>query len=97
MGWTVILENEQHEEISALPKEFVSEPVSDTSINKAYKVIKYLDPYGDTVFNYLQMDDLISDLEKIQEIRYDENIQELKNLALKCKLERHTYLIFYGD
>ena len=89
--------NENSEEIESLDKEFVSEIVVDPLINPAFKLLKYLDPYGDTVFNHLQMDDLILDFKELKEIRYDESIHEIIQLALTCKAQAHSYLTFYGD
>lgn len=97
MAWTVILENEEREQIESLNIEYVSKVLFDASNNEAFKLVKYLDPYGDTIFNHLQMDDLILDFKKLQNLRYDENVERVIQLAVKCKLEPHTYLVFYGD
>ncbi len=97
MGWTIILEDENKGLIESLDNEFISDVIFDSSNNNKFNLIKYLDPYGDTVFNYLQMDDLILDFKKLQGIRYDESIEEIIKLASKCKSEPHKYLVFYGD
>jgi hypothetical protein len=97
MAWTIILENEEREQIESLDIEYVSKIQFDPSNNKEFKLVKYLDPYGDTIFNHLQMDDLILDFKKLQNLSYDENIERMMQLAVKCKSEPHTYLVFYGD
>ena len=93
MGWTVILESQSRKEISIVDAEWEF----DDSLGKSSKLIKYLDPYGDTIFNGLQMDDLIADLEKLQKFNYNEITAKVIRLAFDCKANPHTYLAFYGD
>jgi hypothetical protein len=93
MGWTVILESQSRKEISIVDAEWEF----DDSLAKSSKLIKYLDPYGDTIFNGLQMDDLITDLEKLQELNYSETTTKVIELAVECKTNSHIYLVFYGD
>jgi hypothetical protein len=93
MGWTVILKDENRKEISIVDGEWEF----DDSLAKSSKLIKYLDPYGDTIFNGLQMDDLIADLEKLQELNYSEITAKVMELAFECKANPHIYLAFYGD
>lgn len=97
MVWTVILENEERNQIESLDIVYISQRLFDPSNKEAFKLVKYLDLYGDTIFNHLQMDDLILDFKKLQNERYDENIEKLIQLAIKCKSEPHTYIVFYGD
>ena len=97
MGWTVMLEDEGRKEISSLNNEFIFSLDLYKTKSGAFKLIKYLDPYGDTTFNYLQMDDLIWDLEKLSQLSKNNIIQDVTDLAIKCKAESHTYLSFYGD
>lgn len=99
MAWTVILEDEHKEMLSRLDEEFASERLFDEAIRSDFKLLKYLDPYGDTIFNNVQMSDLVSDLKLLQEKEKDENtlIQNIINLANRCETETHVYLVFYGD
>jgi lipopolysaccharide biosynthesis glycosyltransferase len=97
MSWTVILEDENQNPIETLDQEFVLNEISETLINKEFKLVKYLDPYGNTIFNRQQIDDLISDLEKIYSGSSDIAIPGLIELAIRCKSEVHSYLVFYGD
>lgn len=94
MAWTVILETEKKKAIATLPCEFYS------SLSKSpdeFRLLRYLDPYGDTVFNRLQMDDLIDDLQQLKKMETNPLIDEMLLLAERCKQEAHTYLSFYGD
>jgi hypothetical protein len=93
MGWTVILESRNKKEIAIVGAEWEF----DDSFGKSSKLIKHLDPYGDTRFSGLQMDDLIADLEKLQKFNYNEITTKVIGLAFECKANPHTYLAFYGD
>lgn len=98
MSWTVILEDENRTEVMSLDKEFSLKSFDKISKSNDIKLIKYLDPYGDTVFNSIQMNDLISDLKYITLIEPDNKvIDEIILLAQKCLGEPHQYLSFYGD
>ncbi len=97
MAWTVILEDEKRNAISSMDLSSVSHDIYDQSKSKTFHLVKYLDPYGDTVFNQRQMGDLIDDLKKLQESGYNEDVEKIIKLALECKQEVHTYLAFYGD
>jgi hypothetical protein len=94
MAWTIILEDENKESVSTLSDEFDIGVNSDMS---NFKLLCYLDAYGDTIFNHLQMDDLIKDLQSLKLKKTYPLLDELKILAERCKNEEHTYLAFYGD
>ena len=94
MGWTVILEDENRLAKSSISHEF------DTGLKNelnGLKLLHYLDPYGDAIFNRLQMDDLIMDLQKLRLLEANPLLDEIEALAQRCKKESHLYLVFYGD
>jgi hypothetical protein len=94
MAWTVILKDEATETIASMNGEF------DTSLRdnlEGFKLLRYLDPYGDTIFNRLQMDDLIQDLRQLKRLETNSRIDDVLLLAERCKEDIHTYLYFYGD
>ncbi len=93
MAWTIILENENREVVTSLSNEFNSGLITLNGI----KLLHYLDPYGDTIFNKLQMDDLIFDLQYLGSIEPNPLLTEIQKLAEKCKTGIHLYVIFYGD
>jgi len=93
MAWTVILEDERGEKLQTLNKWFAF----NYSDNVEYKLLKYLDPYGNTIFNPLQIRDLIDDLNKLKSIESNPQIDEIIKMAIICSNEVHTYLVFYGD
>jgi hypothetical protein len=98
MAWKIILENEDREQIGVVSKELEFKNLEGVSISYTFKLLKYLDPYGDTIFNANQIDDLLIDLDVLKQHYIDSGlINEIIDLAIKCKSEPHTYLIFYGD
>lgn len=94
MSWSVVLEDEFHEEISNISDELF---INETSLYQSnFILLKYLHPYGNTVFNSYQIEDLILDLRNVK-FKDNKLIKEIISLALKCKEEGNLYLIFYGD
>jgi hypothetical protein len=94
MAWTVILEAEIGGDIIDQVDYFFT-PEYD---RKDLKLLKYLDPYGDAVFNQNQMEDLIADLVAMKASdAANQSLDEVIRLAKLCKEEEHTYLVFYGD
>ena len=87
------MQDENRKEIFGLPNEFNSIYLNDNR----YKLLKYIDPYGDTFFNNLQMADLIDDLNQLKQLDNNSLIDEIIGLAHKCEDSIHTYLAFYGD
>jgi hypothetical protein len=69
--------------------------------DKTFYCIKYIDDYGNTVFNRLQMDDFITEMRILQDNsenpKTKDLIEDILKLAYKCKHEVHTYIKFYGD
>lgn len=64
---------------------------------------KYIDLYDDTVFNSLQIKDLISDIDFLKQQSQIMNQEKFEFLSLLTELcnkslkEPHQYLKFYGD
>jgi hypothetical protein len=97
MGWTIILENENGQVIQALADEFNYDELDNLNFEN-YFLLKYIDFYGDTTFNALQLNDLISDFEKLRVVTTQGNIiEQILGLIKKSQEEVHTYIKFYGD
>ena|ERR1700722_13114296 len=62
------------------------------------KFLKYIDPYGNTIFNHYQIDDLIIDLEYLKTIEGNDKllIDELIVFVKEGK-EVHQYILFEGE
>ena len=97
MPWTVTLEDENNTVLYTLAQEFTHPFLMAPGYLQTTTLLKYLDPYGDTVFNTVQMNDLIIDLRQLAKHGEEQQIEELIRLAVRCREETHTYLTFYGD
>jgi len=66
-----------------------------------WRCLRYVDRWGNTVFNNLQMTDLIDDLERLQSAADADSEKELLSqiieLARRCQSEVHMYIRFEGD
>jgi hypothetical protein len=94
MTLTISLEDETRKTIQILNCELVIESNIDLS---SFKLLRYLDAYGDTIFNRIQIDDLLIDLKKLDELATNTIIKQVIELAERCKAQVHSYLCFNGD
>jgi hypothetical protein len=66
-----------------------------------FHCLRYIDPWGETTFNHLQMDEVISELRRIREKTAVEAerafIDAIEGMATRCKEGEHRYLKFLGD
>lgn len=61
-------------------------------------LINYIDPYGDTIFNQIQIPTLIKELEDfVKENNKDVELAAALNLVKASKGKTHTYIKFIGD
>ena len=101
MPLTINLETEDGRVLESICDNNLLQDSIPTIENKKFYCLKYIDLYGDTVFNRLQMDDLIKELlivkEESRSIELSDFITLLVDLAKKCKNDVHLYLKFYGD
>lgn len=98
MGWTVIKINKEGREEKKLSGELDIDGFETLDSNR-FKLIKYLDPYGDTTFNSRQLDDLLTDFRELEKNgRLKTNLlTELEGLVSECKSDIHSDLKFFGD
>jgi len=101
MGLTIKLEGEKGNVYETIPEnEFLSEILPDYNDKNSY-CLRFVDLYGDTTFNNLQMPELIKELEVIIKTVDSNEIRDLINqilrLSKRCNDEVHLYLKFYGD
>jgi hypothetical protein len=102
MGWIISLEGERGDHIEKLgdPHRMFLHLLKKVD-KTATSCLRFIDPYGNTIFNRLQMSQLITELEilnKAAENPEQNNfIKELKDLAQRCAEEPHLYLKIIGE
>jgi hypothetical protein len=101
MGITVVLETE-----TGTPLETIEDPtnvlhrVLPKSGDPRYRCLTFIDWYGDTVFNYLQAEQFLSEWSQVEEQAAETErhmVIAIRKLAERLKRDRHVYLKFYGD
>jgi predicted small integral membrane protein len=69
--------------------------------NPSFPLLQYVDTYGDAVFNRLQMNQLLIELESLGLVTENEKAKNLLNeivtLVLQCRDNSHLYIRFRGD
>lgn len=66
----------------------------------SYHYLRFIDWYGDTVFNKLQMEPFLDEwgrLEALARTEDKEFFYQISELARQCQREQHLYLKFEGD
>lgn len=63
--------------------------------------LQFIDPYGDTIFNQVQIPILIEELKSLlvacQEHEKKQEFEVMVNFIEKARGEVHTYIKFYGN
>jgi hypothetical protein len=102
MGFDIRLEDER-----GRPVEEVGDPgnllhrLLPSPRDESFHCLRFIDPYGDTVFNRPQIEEFLADLGRIlvsaktKEER--ELLERIRELAERCRSEPHLYVKFYGD
>lgn len=95
MSWSVRLQDERGTPVVPCDAgiEFGTVPS-----NGNFKLLHYIDPYGDTYFNQVQMSDFLADWDSLQ----PEGVERqqwtvVRDMAVRCQNEPHLYLRFIGD
>lgn len=99
---TIRLEDEEGgvvEEAAGDPH--VLDPLLPDVSDLSYQCVRFIDPYGETVFNRLQMEQFLAEWDRLRALAttLDQKrvFQEVRRLAEKCGDEPHLYLRFSGD
>ena len=102
MGIQIVLQDEQGKNLS----EVVHDPqgviaLSLPDLNGSYVCIRFIDPYGDTIFNRLQAAVLVEEWDRLKPLFSEPNAEglwdDVRKLIVRCSEEPHTYLRFIGD
>jgi hypothetical protein len=93
--WTVRLQDDHCKPVSPEYAVIQSETIPSSG---NFKLLRYVDPYGDTYFNRVQMEDFLADWNRPQPSSDQREQWELvRTMALRCRDKVHLYLLFWGD
>lgn len=102
MGINVILQDEKGLDISAVVLDpgviaFCLPGLADTT----YACARFIDPYGDIIFNPMQAKVLLDQWDRLQPAFEERNAgrtwDDVRRLIVRCSEETHVYLHFVGD
>ena len=103
MGLDIVLQTETGRELGAVadPRNLLIRVLARV-LDGSLRLLPYVDAYGDTVFNVLQMEDVIKDFDRLQKLELSaaerELLLEIRRLAERVRDENaHLYLKFVGD
>ena len=69
--------------------------------DESFQCLRFIDPYGDTVFNRAQIPTLLGELERVTDRTNNaterQQLAEIARLAERCSSEAHLCIRFYGD
>ena len=102
MGMSIRREDRQGKAIEEIPDlESLLSRFFPSWDDESYHFLRYIDPWGETVFNHLQMDELISELRRVRLKASTEEerafVDAIEGLAARSKEGDGMYLKFLGD
>ncbi|MGP0017616.1 MAG: hypothetical protein ACLPHP_03525 [Candidatus Sulfotelmatobacter sp.] len=69
--------------------------------DSAYPMLQYIDEYGNTIFNGLQMRGFLAEWDRLTQTLADPKQRkialDIRRLAEECQRKPHNYLRFIGD
>ncbi|MHB0999933.1 MAG: hypothetical protein ACYC27_11870 [Armatimonadota bacterium] len=103
MGINVVLQDEKCMDISETVfdlNDVVALCLPSPSDN-AYCCVRFIDPYGDTIFNRIQAVVILDEWNRLRHSFADHSADvlwsDIRELIIRCTEEPHTYLRFMGD
>jgi hypothetical protein len=99
MGITVVLENERGVALGSVedPRNLLHR-LLPTPEDVSFHVLRFVDRYGDTVINRLQLETFLREWDRLtQEARTEEErtvLSQVRDLATKAQRQIHTYVKF---
>jgi hypothetical protein len=102
MGMKIFLEGEKGDQIDNISDvhRLLLRLIKESDVSNTC-CLRFIDPYGHTVFNRLQMPQLLLELGELHRFanRPDQNklLSEVEDLAQQCAKEVHLYIKIYGD
>ena len=102
MGISTVLIDENGGELASIedPTNVLHRLLPPAGDNRC-QYISMIDWYGDTVFNYLQMEQFLREWDTLKpptdEAEAWRVLRGIRELAVRVRGQRHAYLKFYGD
>ena len=102
MGITAVLETEDGKKLETVedPTNVLHRILPEAG-DPSYQCLSCIDWYGDTIFNYLQAQQLLAEWQTLAGKKGDPETERvvdgIHKLAERLREERHVYLKFYGD
>jgi len=102
MGLTIALETERGEKIEEIedPANLLHQLLPSHN-DETYQCLRFIDWYGDTVFNHMQMKTFLLEWDRLAQSPHTTEertfMVRVEGLARRCLNEPHLYLKFYGD
>lgn len=97
MSWVVKLEDDLGERSEWI----MLHGVIPSREERDYPCLRGIDPYGETVFNHLQMESFLEEWDRVRDRASDESQkdawQKIKEMAEICRQDRDLYLRFVGN
>ena len=101
MGISILLEDEHGNVLETVDWPPWLDRLLPAYEDESFQCLRFIDRYGDSVFNRVQMTTLINDLERLQQQANDDtergHLAEIGRLAERCLSGVHLYVRFYGD
>lgn len=108
MGLAIKLQDEWGEVIEVVydPKDLLG-PYIEESWDQSYEYVRFIDRYGDTYFNQLQLETFLAEWGRLQDSVKEKTAEmekevrsmfmRVKALAQQAQKEPHLYIKFVGD
>ena len=103
MGIEAVIQDERCNDISKPvldPGGVIAHCLPDLS-DGTYYCVRFIDPYGDTIFNSLQAAVMIGEWDRLKHAFSEQDAEtlwaDIRKLIIHCSEEPHTYLKFVGD
>ncbi len=103
MTMSVVLQDERCNDVS----ETVHDPLGVIAASlphpsdSTYGCVRFIDPYGDTIFNRLQAAVMVEEWDRLKLAFSERGAEalwtEVRELIVRCSEEPHTYVRFVGD
>lgn len=95
MSWSVRIQDERG---TPVVSEDAGISFQTIPSGRKFRLLHYVDPYGDTYFNGLQMEDFLADWDDLRpEPAEQQQWTAVRDMAVRCQKEPHLYLRFIGD